>query len=138
MDNGEVMHGESVSDDSLLTESSCEKSDRSLLLLLVLHEVINNKRKRRAPNIEKNRECHNAKEYIRISESEGKFLQEYGVSLKGIRKLANLLHDDLAPKRQARRLSLDVESKLLLTLRHLHGGLHWDIIRKHGIRVTTF
>jgi hypothetical protein len=137
MDDEEVMNGESDSDDSLLSESSREKTNRSLLLLLALHAVINNKRKRRAPNIERNRACHNAEEYIRISESEGKFLQEYGVSLTGFRKLADLLRDDLAPKRRARHSSLDVESKLLLTLRLLRGGSFWDIIRKHGIGETT-
>jgi DDE superfamily endonuclease len=128
---------EEASEDSLLSESN-ERSKRRKILAASLALVLLLQRKRRAPNIERHREARSAEYFIRIGELEGTFLQEHGVTIDAFRKLANLLRADLEPKPHGRRsLALDVETKLLITLRYLRGGEYWDIIRKHGIGRTT-
>jgi hypothetical protein len=125
--------------DSLLTEGSLKRRYRYFLYASTLLWLADDfDRQQRGPIIDREREHRSAKYFIRLSELEGSFLQEYGVTVLAFRKLTGFLRDQLSPKRHARRSSIDAETKILITLRFLRGGAFWDIIRKHGISRCVF
>jgi hypothetical protein len=74
---------------------------------------------------------------VRLGIEDGHFAREYGMNVTAFLKLERLLRHDIEPKVYSNDKSIDSFTKVLMTLRYLHGGPYLDTMRKHNVGAST-